>query len=445
MPDRSASAKGLDAVLLPSLVDRTRLGGAILVALLTPFVLADPLLSEHGASAGAVQFGRIAVLAAGQLWLWRRPTEQVALVVSVASALAMAVASAAVAVLRGDDLSTAMFLTALCWGAATLLPWGVRAQAVVSTVSLVSLAAAGYLIDGRPFGSFAGPASLTFFFGVMIPVYVAWQLEGNRRRLTARLAEARVAEDEVRRLNETLERSVRERTSELLAANEELEEFSYSVAHDLRGPLRSIGGFAELLIDEYGGRLDERGVDHLERVRAAAIRMGRLIDDLLTLARVNRRRLTRTTTDLSAMASEVCVEMASYEPDRDVTVDIAPDLLGDADPTLLRVLLQNLIGNAWKFTRNRDRPRIGIGGERRGDAWVYRVEDNGVGFDERFKDRLFLPFERLHPDSDFEGTGIGLATVHRIVARHGGLCWAESTLGEGATFYFTLPLVDPRA
>jgi light-regulated signal transduction histidine kinase (bacteriophytochrome) len=222
------------------------------------------------------------------------------------------------------------------------------------------------------------------------------------------------------------------------AANRELEAFSYSVAHDLRAPLRGIDGFSQALLEDYSDRLDEDGRRYLHRVRESAQRMAELIDGLLSLAKITREDVRREPVDLGAMARETARRLSASQPDRNVELLIGDDLdvLGDA--RLLGVAIENLIGNAWKFTRDRAQPRIEIGSSRHGARPVFYVRDNGAGFDMAFASKLFGVFQRLHSPDEFEGTGIGLATVSRIIHRHGGRIWADGKLGEGATFYFTL-------
>ena len=222
------------------------------------------------------------------------------------------------------------------------------------------------------------------------------------------------------------------------SANRELEAFSYSVAHDLRTPLRAIDGFSQALLEDYSAKLDGEGKRHLGRVRDAAQRMAELIDDLLKLSRVSRTELRRDRVDLSALAHTLLAAHQRLEPDRAVEVAIADGIAADADPQLVSILLDNLLSNAWKFTSRTPRPRIELGATKENGALTYYVRDNGVGFDMAYRDKLFGVFQRLHPETEYPGTGIGLATVARIAQRHRGRVWADGAPGRGATFYFTL-------
>jgi len=238
------------------------------------------------------------------------------------------------------------------------------------------------------------------------------------------------------------EQEILRRSMELETANKELETFSYSVSHDLRAPLRGIEGFSQALQEDYEQQLDSTARDYLRRIRDATHRMGKLIDDLLNLARVTRAEIHRESIDLSRLANEVVQELQANEPQRAVALKIAEGLATDGDARLVRVALQNLIGNAWKFTSKRERAEIEFGEKTANGNRTYFVRDNGAGFDPSYASRLFGPFQRLHAANEFPGTGIGLATVQRIVHRHGGAVWAEGFVNRGATIYFTLRQID---
>jgi PAS domain S-box-containing protein len=246
------------------------------------------------------------------------------------------------------------------------------------------------------------------------------------------------AEDEVRRLNAELEQRVELRTAQLLAANRELEAFAYSISHDLRAPLRALDGFSEILVEDYGDVLDESGLEHLHRVRAAAQRMGHLIDALLSLFRLTRRDLLVTEVDLSAIAETVTVRLREAYPERIVEVRVLPGCCASTDAQLAEALISNLLDDAWKFTAGCDEAHIEFGCTEVDGECAFFVSDDGAGFEMAYADKLFQPFQRLHAAEDFPGTGIGLASVRRIVTRLGGRCWAEGEMGRGASFFFTL-------
>ena len=241
-----------------------------------------------------------------------------------------------------------------------------------------------------------------------------------------------------------LELQVETRTSELRAANRELEAFSYSVSHDLRAPLRAIAGFVQILEEDHAATLPPEGRRHLERVKANARRMGQLIDDLLAFSRIGRTTMSRQTVDLTALASTAAQDaIAASGRSIDLTVAPLPPCYGE--PALLNQVFVNLISNAIKFSADAAKPAITIGAKTTDGETVYFVRDNGAGFDERYAEKLFGVFQRLHRNDEFEGTGVGLAIVHRIISRHGGRIWAEGKINGGATFYFTLPAAKPTA
>jgi signal transduction histidine kinase len=261
------------------------------------------------------------------------------------------------------------------------------------------------------------------------------QIESSTREL-------RSSNEEVLRLNAELEQRVAERTSQLEYTNRELEAFCYSVSHDLRAPLRSIDGFSQALIEDFPREVPEEAQRYLGRIRAATQRMAQLIEDLLNLSRVSRGELQRQDVDLAEIARQVAAELRQREPGRSVEVSIWDGLRANADPRLVRTALENLVGNAWKFTGKCEAPRIEIGALRDGGRATYFVRDNGAGFDMAYADKLFGAFQRLHSANEYAGTGIGLATVQRIVHRHGGRIWADALPGKGAVFFFTL---EPEA
>lgn len=255
------------------------------------------------------------------------------------------------------------------------------------------------------------------------------------------ITERKQVEATIFALNLELEERIIERTSQLTqlaAVNNELEAFSYSISHDLRAPLRALDGLSQAVMEDYADRLDQNGVYYLERIRAASQRMGQLIDDLLNLSRFTRMEMNTEEVDLSALAHEVTADLEKTYPERSVEVVIENGLIAKGDTRLLRVMLTNLLGNAWKFSSKQPHARIEFGRTERDGQKVYFVRDNGAGFDMAYAHKLFGAFQRLHGVHEFEGTGIGLATVQRIIHRHGGQIWAEGAVGEGASFYFVL-------
>lgn len=270
------------------------------------------------------------------------------------------------------------------------------------------------------------------------------QLRRHLMELNNEVTERKRAENSIRILNEDLERRVKQRTEQLELSNKELEAFAYSVSHDLRAPLRGIDGFSNILLAEHMASLNPEGRQLLQRVRNAAQRMAGLIDDLLKLSRITRSQLTREDVDLTALANEVAEALTIQQPERKVHLTIAPNLHASGDRNLLRVVFENLFGNAWKFTSKRPDAHVEFGVDTHQPEPVYFVRDNGAGFDMDHVGQLFNPFQRLHNATEFPGTGIGLATVQRAINKHGGRIWAHAEVDKGATIYFTLPLSDEQ-
>jgi signal transduction histidine kinase len=336
---------------------------------------------------------------------------------------------------------------------ANALRAGLVATAVVGFIILLVLLVGALINEPILALSRAATIAAEGKLDTQVPVSGPMEIARVAEEFNRMVAVRHEKELEIKKLNAELENRVHERTAELEktnaalttrskeleTANKELEAFCYSVSHDLRAPVRTIGGFTKVLIEGYAHQLDQSGREYLDRTGRAVDRMIGLIDDLLELSRISRSKLVCTEVDLSALATAVTGELKASAPERPITFNLQPGLVAHGDAGLLRVLMENLLGNSWKFTRKHDAPRIEFGQAQSRGTTVYFVRDNGAGFDMEYANKLFGAFERLHSPGEYEGHGIGLATVQRIVHRHGGHAWGEGRPGEGAIFYFTLP------
>lgn len=280
-----------------------------------------------------------------------------------------------------------------------------------------------------------------FVLGSAVLLFVL--LRRYEQRTNAATAALLESQKEVQRANAALEQRVEERTRQLESTNKELESFGYAVSHDLRAPLRSLSGFSQILLETAPPELDDRAKHYLSRIRDASERMSGLIEDLLGLSRIGRAEIVVRPVSLSQICMDAATALREANPQRTVETEIQSGLNVTADPRLLRIAMEHLLGNGWKFTAPVEQARITVGAQTSDEGLVYFVRDNGVGFDMAYAGKLFAPFQRLHAASQFSGSGIGLVIVQRIFARHGGRIWAEAAPDEGATFYFTLPAATP--
>lgn len=349
--------------------------------------------------------------------------------ISLHAALAFLVLSIGVLLLRDDFLFPALIASDTAGG--MVARWGLPVALGIPLI-LGWLCPAGERagLYGADFGlALLSVADAVFLMAALLGIAVALKRgEEEHRR----------AVEEVRLLNVDLEKRVEQRTAQLETVNRELDSFAYSVSHDLRAPLRAIVGFSQLLEEDCGGRLDAEGHRDLAEIVAGTQAMGHLIDSLLKLSRVSRGELRRERVDLSEIARDVAARHRCLEPDRQVDVVVASGVVAEGDPDLFRVALENLLGNAFKFTAGKPAARVEFGVDESGKVPVYFVRDNGAGFDPAYSGKLFGAFQRLHTEAEFPGMGIGLATVQRILGRHGGRAWAEGRVDQGATFYFTV-------
>ncbi|MFN2375070.1 MAG: ATP-binding protein [Candidatus Binatia bacterium] len=438
----AADRREMDRLFLPDLRERIRASLTFLAIAQAIYAVALPF--TQGPMLGTrsvINLVRLAVLFLCIRELRGEGTRRHTLTVNGAALATQLATGVLMSAIRLDVLPMVFLVTVVTCICSVLIPWGGKVQAVVAGFATAGLALATlhvYLVTGVQQLGF--DAAVTIFSSLLVSVFIAFYFERSRTQLEERLEAGRRADEELATLRGQLERRVAERTAELEMANRELEGFSYTVSHDLRSPLRTIGGFSHMLLDEGGDSLDEVARSHLHKIRDASRRMDRLIDDMLLLARVGRGALRYEVVDLADMARTIGSELAVEYPERRVELTVEPVPAVRGDHALLRIAMDNLLRNAWKFTAAREVAHIRVRGENKAGNVTCRVSDDGIGFDPRFRGKLFQPFERIHDEPRFPGTGVGLATVARIAQRHGGSVEAEGELGQGATFSIVLPL-----
>jgi signal transduction histidine kinase len=442
--EKPVDPKAFDRIVLPDLRDRVRAALMFLAGAQTLYAIT--ILFSQGVgfeTRAALNFARTVILWWCVWGLRGEGSRRDTLAIQGIGLGAQLLTGILISVARQDAFPMVLLIVVMTSITSVFIPWGGRAQAVLAAASGVSVFVAEALVERTTGARLGFDVGATVVVTLLVTVYIAHFLEKARATLEARLEDARRTADELQSLRAQLERRVAERTAELEMANRELEGFSYTVSHDLRSPLRTIAGFSQVILEESADQLDDSVLSSLRKIHAASRRMDGLIDDMLLLARVGRSALRYEAVDLADIAHSIGEDLAIENPERKVELRIDPIPLVRGDLGLLRIALDNLLRNAWKFTGTRENATVHVTAERRGMSTVIRVKDNGIGFDPRFRSKLFQPFERIHGDPRFPGTGVGLATVARIVRRHGGDVDAEGALDQGATFSFWLP--DDRA
>ncbi|MFN2426229.1 MAG: ATP-binding protein [Candidatus Binatia bacterium] len=435
----------IDRLILPSLRQRSR-DSLIFLAVAQTIYAVTLLFSQglHYETRAAINVIRLVVLY-WCVWALRgEGSRRETLLIQGIGLGAQFACGVVISVVRQDVFPMVLLVIVLTSITSVFVPWGARVQGLLSLASGFSLFVATTLVHRATGQSLGFDVTATIVVSLIVTTFIAHFLDQSRSKLKERLEEARRTDEELASLRDQLERRVAERTAELEMTNRELEGFSYMVSHDLRSPLRSIAGFSQVVLDESGERLDESARASLAKIREASRRMDGLIDDMLLLARVGRSALRYETVDLGAIAESIGEDLAADSPHRrlEFRVGSIPHVRGDHG--LLRIALDNLLRNAWKFTGTRETAHVEVSGEKIGGNIVVRVKDDGIGFDPRFRGKLFHPFERIHSDPRFPGTGVGLATVARIMRRHGGDVDATGALDEGATFSIIIPEARPR-
>lgn len=384
-----------------------------------------------------LELTQVVIVLATLRWLQRRQAPNRLLAAGVAIFAVFYMTAAALGTLAGNTVTGALIFSAFALATGAMLPWGLQPQLVTVSIAGLALLAQVFFFDAYELAGGYQAASLGVTgVALLASLGMVWRIEAYRLQSSKDHSLWLEAERALTNVQTEIERRVGERIGELETANRELESFSYSVSHDLRGPLRAVSGFTQMLIEDYGEQLDPKAVELVQRLRAAIQRMGDLVDALLEVSHVTHHELRAEAVDIGTMAGEIAGDLAAASPQRRVEVSVAEGLVAHGDPRLLRVLMTNLIENSWKFTARQAEARIEVGHRSEDGETIYFVRDNGVGFDEATAAGMFTAFRRFH--SGFEGSGIGLSIAARVVARHGGRIWAEGSPGESATFLFTL-------
>jgi len=434
----------IDRLILPTLRQRSR--QALIFLAVAQSIYAVTLMFSQGLafeSRAALNILRLVVLW-WCVWALRgEGSRRDTLTIQFIGLGAQFLSGIAISVVRQDVIPMVLLVEVLTCISSVFLPWGGRMQAILAVSGGASVFVANTMVS-RITGSQLGfDVTATIVVSLAITVFIAHFLDQSRQKTEETLEAARRTDEELAALRDQLERRVAERTAELEITNRELESFSYMVSHDLRSPLRSIAGFSQVMLEESEG-LDDTARSSLAKIREASRRMDGLIDDMLLLARVGRSALRYERVDLADVARSIGEDLEIEYPDRKVELTVAAIPPVQGDYALLRIALDNILRNAWKFTGLRDHAHVSVSGESVDGDVVVRVTDDGIGFDLRFRGKLFQPFERIHGDPRFPGTGVGLATAARIVRRHGGDVDATGVLDQGATFSMALPASRPR-
>ncbi len=416
----------------PTLVGRARFALWILLtcSLLAPF--GDLLAGREIPMALAyIHSGRIVIFILLIAAAYSSIADEYQGAIALLMTISLITAGVGAGIIRHNFAANIIMVAAVPLATASILPWGIAIQSVLVGACVIIVTAAWSLVAYPP-DSIPANSTITLAGCWAISIFLSYELDRSRRVIAS-------PQRRLETLNRELEKRVHERTEKLRRANEDLSVFTYSISHDLRSPLQTLDGYAELLQDDAGESIDERGRTHLATIRSAAQRMRGLIDAMLRLAQIGRHEPERELVDLSSIAARISTDLSYTQPSRKVHFNIRETPPAFADRVLITNVLDNLLGNAWKYSSGREQAQIEFGYLNDSETPIYYVRDNGIGFDAQQSQRIFEPFQRLQQSEDFQGTGIGLASVYRILRSHNGRVWAEGECGKGAVFKFTLP------